>query len=113
MSIVTDTGNPLQPQLDISKTTPVVCKAKNGLGQECGNHTFVHGVFLREISAIASPTGKAGVIPIPTFTCNACGAVPDQVVPPFLKHDKVGVSAAAAVESTPTFEKSNLTLLKG
>lgn len=108
MSIVTDAGNPLQPQLDITKTTPVVCKSKTANGVECGNHTFVHAVFLREISAIASPTGKAGVIPIPTFTCNACGAVPDSVVPPFLKTGKPEVS----VEATPTFQKSGLTLLK-
>lgn len=106
MSIVSDAGNPLQPQLDITKTTPVICK--------CGNHTFVHSVFLREISSIASPTGKGGVIPIPTFTCNACGAVPDKVVPPFLKAE---TNVAEVVTSTPveaprTFEKSSITLLK-
>ena len=109
MSIVTDGGSPLQPQLDISKTTGVVCK--------CGNHTFVHGVFLREISAIASPTGKGGIIPIPTFTCNACGAVPDAVVPPFLKAESRSsvaqvITDAAPAASTLTFEKSSLTLLK-
>jgi hypothetical protein len=109
MSIVTDAGSPLQPQLDISKTTGVVCK--------CGNHTFVHGVFLREISAIASPTGKGGIIPIPTFTCNACGAVPDAVVPPFLKAESRSsvaqvITDAAPAAATPTFEKSSLTLLK-
>ena len=117
MSIVTDAGSPLQPQLDISKTTGVVCKAKTANGQECGNHTFVHGVFLREISAIASPTGKGGIIPIPTFTCNACGAVPDAVVPPFLKAESRSsvaqvITDAAPAASTPTFEKSSLTLLK-
>lgn len=96
MSIVSDVGNPLQPQLDISATTGVVCK--------CGNHTFVHSVFLREISAIASPTGKGGIIPIPTFTCNACGAVPDAVVPPFLKG-----TSQVPVDTKPTTSK--LTLL--
>lgn len=118
MSIVSDGGSPLQPQLDISKTTGIVCK--------CGNHTFVHGVFLREISAIASPTGKGGVIPIPTFTCNSCGLVPDAIVPPFLKTEsrakpnllvdgvdpRAATTPASALADTPTFEKSNLTLLK-
>jgi len=113
MSIVSDAGSPLQPQLDITKTTGIVCKSKDANGVECGNHTFVHSVFLREISAIASPTGKGGVIPIPTFTCNACGAVPDAVVPPFLKSEtKQTTVLTDAVSPSPTFEKSSLTLLK-
>jgi hypothetical protein len=106
MSIVSDAGSPLQPQLDITKTTGVVCT--------CGNHTFVHGVFLREVSALVSPTGKGGIIPIPTFTCNSCGAVPDNAVPPFLKAESRPAVLTDAV-STPaptTFEKSKLTLLK-
>lgn len=103
MSIVSDSGSPLQPQLDISKTTGVVCK--------CGNHTFIHSVFLREISPIASPTGKGGIIPIPTFTCNSCGAVPDSVVPPFLKAESRSSVAQVVTDTPPPFEKSKLTLL--
>ena len=101
MSII-DSGLPPQQQLDITKTTGIICA--------CGNHTFTHAVFLREISVIASPTGKGGVIPIPTFTCNACGAVPDAIVPPFLKIESN--TARGVTDTKPSFEKSGLTLLK-
>ncbi len=47
------TQNPNQA-LDPTKTTGVVCK--------CGNHTFVHGAFLRHVSALVSPTGKEGIV---------------------------------------------------
>jgi len=109
MSIETGMGNitgASPVQLDISATTPVVC--------ECGNYTFVHSVFLREVSALVSPSGKAGIVPVPTFTCNSCGRVPDQVVPPFLKTEKQGTTAAipaGSVTTTPSLSKGGLTLL--
>jgi len=31
--------------------------------------------LMKKISAIASPNGKEGIIPIPTFSCVACGYV--------------------------------------
>jgi hypothetical protein len=73
--------NPSGPSmgLDPSKTTPIVCK--------CGNHTFVHGAFLRHVSAIVHPEGKEGFMPMPTLVCNACGAVPDEIVPSFMKEE--------------------------
>lgn len=67
------------PSVDVAKTTPLTC--------ECGNHTFSHVVLLREISAIVSPTGQAAVTPIPTFACNACGVVPDKLIPSFIKEE--------------------------
>jgi len=65
--------------LDPSKTTPVACK--------CGNHTFVHAAFLRHASSIIHPEGKEGFLPMPTLVCNACGAVPDEIVPQFMKDE--------------------------
>ena len=100
---------------DITKTSKLTCT--------CGNHTFVHAVFLREISALVSPTGKAGVLPIPTFVCNACGRVPDQIVPAFLKAEsgeptqtvissETSQNTTEPQSSAPTIRKGNLTLLK-
>jgi hypothetical protein len=32
-------------------------------------------MLMKKISAVASPNGKEGIIPIPTFSCVACGYV--------------------------------------
>jgi hypothetical protein len=90
--------------LDISKTTPLVCK--------CGNHTFEQGVFLREISALLSPTGKAGIIPVPTFCCNACGAVPDKVLPPFIRTEAAAKLTETSKAETSPITKGHLTLVE-
>lgn len=78
-------SGPTNMALDPSKTTPVICK--------CGNFTFVHAAFLRHASALVSPSGKEGIVPMPTLVCNACGAVPDAVVPQFLKDEIAGVAS--------------------
>jgi|SaaInlV_200m_DNA_2_1039689.scaffolds.fasta_scaffold86955_2 hypothetical protein len=39
---------------------------------KCKSTTFSEGVQLRRISEIASPTGQAGIIPVPVFFCISC-----------------------------------------
>ena len=46
---------------------------------ECGNYTFVDVVLMKEIPAILSPTGQAGLVPQKVIACYACGKVPDQI----------------------------------
>ena len=88
-----------QMRVDITKTTAFVCS--------CGNHTFTQATLLREISAILSPTGKAALIPVPVFVCNACGAIPDRLIPWFVKEE-----TAKKLEDTPNASrKGNLTLI--
>jgi hypothetical protein len=91
-----------QPELDfdINKSTPLVC--------DCGNYTYTQSYIMRELSAIVSPTGRAGIIPIPIFTCNSCGAVPDELVPKFLKDESKQTEPSSAVEQP----KSGLILEK-
>jgi hypothetical protein len=43
-------------------------------------------MFLRKISALVSPEGRDGYIPIPMFHCTTCGAINDEFVPPELKN---------------------------
>jgi len=88
-----------QPQIDWKQTKPVIC--------ECGNFTFTTGMFLREVSALLSPNGKAGIVPLQTVVCNACGRVPDQMVPSFLKE----AVPTPPEEPVTGYKKSNLTLL--
>jgi uncharacterized Zn finger protein len=59
----------MQQQMpDLSLATDIVC-------ENCGNLTFQEVMLMKKISAIASPNGKEGIIPIPTFACVACGYV--------------------------------------
>jgi hypothetical protein len=75
-----------QVSIDIGKTKALVCK--------CGNHTFTQISFLRVLPALLSPNGKDAIIPMMSFACNACGAVPDQVIPPFIRDEALGRTGA-------------------
>lgn len=126
MSLVGGPGGPQGPlggQMDISKTTPLICK--------CGNYTFTPVVFLREVSALISPNGQAGILPIQSMACNACGAVPDQMIHSAIRNEALAaqqtkeprtgqqtkpsltVSSNDSVvpSDVPSFTKSDLTLL--
>jgi hypothetical protein len=73
----------------LSQSTPYKCTG-------CGNHTFEQIHFMRRLSPIVSPTGKAAMIPLPTYACNACGRVPDEFIPEFMRYEK-----SDATESSP------------
>ena len=58
-----------QPQMpDLSNATDIVC-------ENCGNLTFEEVLLMKKVSALVSPNGKEGIVPIPTFACVACGYV--------------------------------------
>jgi uncharacterized Zn finger protein len=63
-----------QINLDLSNATDVVCES-------CGNYTFQEVVLMKKVSALVSPTGKEAIVPIPTFSCNACGFINKQFLP--------------------------------
>lgn len=49
--------------------------------EKCHNQTFVPLLLLRKISAIMSPSGQAGIIPVQVFGCNACGNINKEFLP--------------------------------
>lgn len=53
---------------DLSLATDIVCES-------CGNLTFQEVLLMKKVSALVSPNGKEGIVPIPTFSCVACGYV--------------------------------------
>jgi uncharacterized Zn finger protein len=67
---------PMAPQMnvDLSKADDVVC-------ERCGNYTFQNVMLMKRMSALISPTGKEAIVPIPTFSCNACGHINKQFLP--------------------------------
>lgn len=60
--------------LDLSTAQDVIC-------ENCGNYTFQEVVLMKKVSALVSPTGKEAIVPIPTFSCNACGFINKQFLP--------------------------------
>jgi len=60
--------------VDLSQAQDIVCKS-------CGNYTFQNVFIMKKVSALLSPTGKEGVVPIPTFACNACGFINEEFLP--------------------------------
>ena len=74
---------PPQMNIDIMKDTKViVCGAKQvdlerGIEVVCDGEAFDEAVELRKVSALVSPNGKVGVVPVPFYYCLKCGARKD------------------------------------
>jgi|TARA_X000001036_G_scaffold148177_1_gene140861 uncharacterized Zn finger protein len=65
-------GKP-QQKLDLSKADTLNCQA-------CGNYLFITSTIIKKISAIMSPNGQEGLIPIEVFSCGNCGQVPKEML---------------------------------
>ena len=82
----------MQQQMpDLSQATDIVC-------ENCGNLTFQEVLLMKKVSAIVSPNGKEGIVPIPTFSCVACGYVNEMFRP--LKKVQPANESEAPVEPT-------------
>lgn len=62
------TPDPRQLRVDISMAEDLVC-------ENCNNLTFEPVMMFKKLSALMSPTGKATLVPIDTFSCVASGWV--------------------------------------
>ena len=60
--------------VDLSQATDVVC-------EKCENDTFKAILRIKRISALLSPNGRAGLIPLEMFACEKCGHVNDELNP--------------------------------
>jgi hypothetical protein len=40
---------------------------------------FMPVMKFRKTSAITSPTGKAGIVPVEVYMCTACGTIPEEL----------------------------------
>lgn len=68
--------------IDITQTSSTVC-------EECEKQAFQEAVVLRKISALLSPTGKEGFVPVQVFACVACGHVNNEFLPKELRKSKI------------------------
>lgn len=67
-------GQQQQQMPDLSLAQDIVC-------ENCGNLTFEEVLLMKKVSALMSPNGKEGIVPIPTFACVACGYVNEMFRP--------------------------------
>ena len=62
-----------QPQtevsVDLSKADTIKC-------DDCGNYLFITSYVIKRISAIMSPNGQEGLVPVQVYSCGNCGKVP-------------------------------------
>lgn len=68
---------------------------------QCGNHTFSSVFLLKKVPMTLSPTGKAGIFPVPAFACNACGNINNGMVPRVSEDSIKEAKEAAEQESKP------------
>jgi len=62
-----------QVKVDISKADTIKC-------EYCGNYLFIKSTVLKRLSALVSPTGEEGIIPIEIYSCGNCGRVPKDML---------------------------------
>tara|TARA_R110000744_G_scaffold1628_2_gene5787 strand:+ start:121 stop:387 length:267 start_codon:yes stop_codon:yes gene_type:complete len=63
-----------QPNVDLSTSTAYTC-------DKCEHDTFKTVFKLRQISAIASPSGEEMLVPIQAFACVHCGHINKEFLP--------------------------------
>ena len=49
--------------------------------EKCQNNTFEQAFIIKKLSALTSPTGKEGMVPITTFACMKCGHINKEFLP--------------------------------
>lgn len=76
--------NQEQPRLniDLTKTAEIVC-------DKCGGKVFQEGLMLRKASKFLTGTTQDALIPLPVFSCSACGHVNEDFLPEPLKNKDV------------------------
>jgi len=65
--------------IDLNKTTPVVC-------DECNHNVFQEGLMLRKANKFLTGTAQDALIPLPIFSCAKCGHVNESFLPEPLKN---------------------------
>ena len=70
---------PMKP-LSKPKETVDLSKADTLQCEECDNYLFITSYVIKRVSAILSPSGQEGLVPIQVYSCGNCGAVPKKLL---------------------------------
>jgi uncharacterized Zn finger protein len=73
--------NQEQPRLniDLKKTQSITC-------DKCEHTVFQEGLMLRKANKFLTGTAQDALIPLPVFSCSACGHVNEEFLPEPLKN---------------------------
>lgn len=68
--------------IDLNKTQEITC-------DKCGGLVFQEGLMLRKASKFLTGTAQDALIPLPVFSCSACGHVNQEFLPEPLKNKDI------------------------
>ena len=60
-------------KVDLKQADTIKC-------DDCGNYLFITSFVIKRVSAILSPTGQEGLVPIQVYSCGNCGQVPKSLL---------------------------------
>jgi hypothetical protein len=58
-----------QVQVDLKQADTIKCS-------DCNNYLFITSFVLKKLSALMSPNGQEGIVPLQVYSCGNCGKVP-------------------------------------
>lgn len=76
---------PPNPRQQMEARQPDLSLADDIKCEQCGSLTFQEVLLMKKVSALLSPNGKEGIVPIPTFSCVACGYVNEMFRPAYMQ----------------------------
>jgi len=62
-----------QVKVDLTQAETIKC-------EKCENPFFINATILKRISALLSPSGQEGIVPIEVYSCGNCGEVPKSML---------------------------------
>jgi len=62
-----------QPQVDLKQADTIKC-------DDCNNYLFITSFVLKKVSALVSPNGQEGIVPLQVYSCGNCGKVPSKLL---------------------------------
>ena len=62
-----------QVKVDLKQAETLQC-------EKCTNYLFITSFVLKKISALISPNGQEGIVPIQVYSCGNCGHVPSKLL---------------------------------
>jgi len=69
----------LKLNISLDKTEEITC-------EKCSHNVFQEGLMLRKASKFLTGTMQDALIPLPVFSCSACGHVNEEFLPEPLKN---------------------------
>ena len=80
-----------QPQVDLKQADTIKCS-------DCNNYLFITAFVLKKLSALMSPNGQEGIVPLQVYSCGNCGKVPSGLL------DGTGLEEETKSDSFPRLD---------